>query len=110
MTLSQKSKKRSRIKKARDREENAASQIGGQRCSGSGSGIVKGDARNSKWTLEDKHTESKQFLITEDIVNKIISQSHKTGRNPVIRIGTRGLNLALILWDDFLELIESEDE
>jgi hypothetical protein len=110
MTLSQKSKKRSRIKKSRDREETAASQLGGQRCPGSGSGIVKGDARNSKWTLEDKHTEAKQFLLTEDIVNKIISQSHKTGRNPVIRVGTKNLNLAVILWSDFLELLGDENE
>lgn len=108
MSLGTKGKKRSINKKSRRREEKAASDIGGDHVSGSGSGIVKGDARNEKWMIEDKFTvRAKRFSVTQDMIDKALRQAYHTGRNPVIRIGLPKYEVAVLLWDDLKGLINA---
>lgn len=110
MTLSGKGKKRSINKKSRRREEKASEDISGGRVSGSGSGVAKGDARNELWMVEDKFTvRAKRFSVTQDMIDKALNQSHRTGRNPVIRVGLPKYEVAVLLWDDFKELIDERD-
>lgn len=110
MTLSQKGKKRSINKESRRREEKAARDISGGRVGGSGSGISKGDARNDRWMVEDKFTvRAKRFSVTQDMIDKALRQAHRTGRNPVIRVGLPKYDVAVLLWDDLKELIDEGD-
>ena len=110
MSLGTKGKKRAINKKSRRREEKAADDIGGGRVSGSGSGIAKGDARNEKWMVEDKFTvKAKSFSVTQDIIAKALRQAHRTGRNPVIRVGLPKYDVAVLLWDDLKGLIDAGD-
>jgi hypothetical protein len=110
MTLGKKGKKRSINKTSRRREEKASRDISGSRVSGSGSGIAKGDARNELWMVEDKFTvKAKRFSVTQDMIDKALRQAHKTGRNPVIRVGLPKYEVAVVLWDDFTELIDERN-
>ena len=96
--------KRRQNKKARRREECAGEDIGGRRVAGSGSQESKGDARNERWMVEDKHTSGKTYVLSKAVLAKAVSQDSKTGRNAVIRVGLEdGTNLAVCLWSDFAE-------
>jgi len=109
MSLSKRSKKRAIIKKARKREERGAEEVSGRRCYQSGGGIVKGDFRNEEWCCEDKFTVSgKQYTLKESTILKALGEAHRTGRNPVIKIGYRKVEVAVLIWDDFMELINDE--
>lgn len=109
MTLSTRSKRRAILKRSRKREETGAEEIGGSRCCQSGGGVVKGDFRNSRWCCEDKFTvKGKQYLLKEETILKALGEAHRTGRNPVVKIGFRKVEVAVLVWDDFLELINEE--
>lgn len=97
-------------KTSQKRETQAAKDIGGERCPASGSGVMKGDARNEKWMVEDKFTRSSTFLLRLPVVQKARAQALKTGRKPVIRVGLPKCELAIISWDDFCDLISEGDE
>lgn len=104
-------KRRSIIKKSRKREERAAEEICGQRVPGSGSGVAKGDARNSKWYVDDKMIlRGSRFTISQEVMDKALGQAHRSGRNPVLRVGLPKYNIAILTWDDFLELINDNAE
>lgn len=89
---------------AHRREECAANDIGGRRVAGSGSQECKGDARNDRWMVEDKHTTGRNYTLTRSTLAKAIKQASKTGRNAVVRVGLAdGTELAVCLWSDFAE-------
>jgi hypothetical protein len=91
------------------REAQAAQDIGGLTVSGSGSGISKGDARNSNWMVEDKYTTGKSFQLRRTVLSKAVEQASKTGRKPVIRVGLAdGTELAVCLWSDLSEVIRED--
>jgi hypothetical protein len=93
------------------RESEAAADIGGSSVSGSGSGISKGDARNSNWMVEDKVTTGKTFTLRREVLSKAIKQAGSTGRRPVVRVGlSDGTELAVCLWDDMKEVIREDDQ
>lgn len=109
MSLSKRSKKRAILKRSRKREERGAEEVGGRRCSQSGGGITKGDFRNEEWCCEDKFTVAgKQYTLKESTILKALGEAHRTGRNPVIKIGYRKVEVAVLMWDDFMELIDDE--
>jgi hypothetical protein len=98
-----------RVKRATAREKKAATEIGGQRVSQSGAGIVKGDARNDTWLIEDKFTDAASYSVRKSLVEKVVAQAAQTMRKPAIRVGISGLsNVVVLLWSDFLELIEGK--
>ena len=103
-------RKQKLIKKSRKREDTGAGEIGGERCSGSGSGIVKGDFRNDEWVVEDKFTEKATFTLTGRVLDKIGSEALKTRRKPALRVGVRREEYAVTRWSDFLELIREPAE
>lgn len=106
MSLSKKGKQRAILKRSRRREEKGAEEIGGGRCCQSGGGITKGDFRNESWCCEDKFTiKGKQYTLKEATILKALGEAHRTGRNPVIKIGYQKVEVAVLVWDDFLELI-----
>ena len=108
--LPTKSRHRETKRISRKREQKAARDIGGNTVSGSGSGEAKGDARNSRWMVEDKFTTGKSYQLRRSILSKAISQAGKTGRKPVIRVGLAdGTELAICLWDDMKEVIREDD-
>ena len=101
-------KKRKLIRKSRKREMRGSEEVGGKQCSGSGSGIVKGDFRNDKWVVEDKFTEAATYELTGKVLDKICSAAVKTLRKPAVRIGVKGEDYAILRWSDFVDLIEEE--
>lgn len=106
MELPTKSRRRGINKKATKREKTCAEQIGGRTTPGSGSGIAKGDARNEKWMIDDKFTTSAQtFPITRTDVIKAVGQAAPSGRKAALRIGFPDFDVAVLSWEDFLELI-----
>lgn len=110
MSLGKVGKKRSINKRSRRREEKAAKSISGSRVPGSGSGLIKGDARNDKWMIEDKFTVSaKSFRVTQAMIGKALRQARGTGRNPIVRVGLPKYEVAVLLWDDLKGLISEED-
>jgi hypothetical protein len=69
--------------------------------------VSKGDARNEDWYVDDKMVmRGSRFVISQDIMDKALGQAHRTGRDPVIRVGLPKYNIAIIMWDDFVELIK----
>jgi len=105
MSLSQKSKRRAINKKARRREERGAEEVGGRRSSQSGGGITKGDFRDDEFCFEDKFTvKGKQYVLKEETILKALGEAHRTGRKPVIKIGFRRIEVAVLIWEDFMEM------
>ena len=101
--------RRSQNKKARKREEAAGRDIGGNRVPGSGAQEAKGDARNSCWMVEDKHTSDVSYRLTRAVMAKAVGQAAKTGRNAVVKVGLHDVTeLAICLWTDFQEVINDE--
>jgi hypothetical protein len=95
---------RARNAKATKRELKAAEDIGGSRNPGSGSGGAKGDARNDRWMVEDKHTENVTLTLQRSVLLKAMAQASKTGRYAVIRVGLGdGTELAIAPWTHFAE-------
>lgn len=106
-----KGSKRTINKIARKRERECAEDIGGRTTPASGAGIAKGDARNDCWMVDDKFTNSSAFQLTAQVMKKALSDARKTGRLPVLRVGLlkEKINMAVMMWDDFLEKIHAED-
>lgn len=107
--LPTKARLQSQNKRARRREERAGEDIGGRRVTGSGSQEAKGDARNDRWMVEDKHTSGNSLKLTKAVLSKAIAQASKTGRNAVIRVGLAdGTELAICRWSDFAEEVADD--
>lgn len=106
-----KSQKRLINRTARKRERACAEEIGGRTTPASGSGISKGDARNDHLVLDDKYTAAKQFTLKEADMVKLITEAKRTGRIGAMKIGFRigKSNVAVLDWDDFLELINGSN-
>jgi ribosomal protein S17E len=100
-----KARKRAINKKAQKREKDCANQIGGYTTAASGAGIAKGDARNEKWTIDDKFTEAQSYKLRKSDVIKITSDASKTCRNGALKVGFPDYDVAIVAWTDFLELI-----
>lgn len=96
-------------KESQKREDQAAEDIGGERCPASGSGVVKGDARNERWMVEDKFTQAASYPLRAYVFQKARAQALKTGRKPVMRIGLPNCDLAIISWSDFCDLIAEKE-
>jgi len=111
MSLSTKGKRRAIIKKARRREEQGAEEINGRRSYQSGGGVIKGDFRDDRFCFEDKFTvRGKQYLLKEDTILKILGEAHRTGRIPVIKIGYQRIEVAVLIWEDFMGLKDGDSE
>jgi len=106
MKINTKSQKRMINKTARKRERACAEEIGGKTTPASGSGISKGDARNEHLVLDDKYTAARQFTLKEADITNLITEAKRTGRMGAMKIGFRvgKSNVAVLDWDDFLEL------
>jgi len=109
--INTKSQKRLINKTARKRERACAEEIGGKTTPASGSGISKGDARNEHLVIDDKYTAAKQFTLREADTIKLITEAKRTGRIGAMKIGFRTgkSNVAVLDWDDFLELINGSN-
>lgn len=106
----ERSRRKERNKKATRREIKAGKDIGGSRVVGSGSGCAKGDARNDRWMVEDKHTEHLTFTLRRNVIEKALAQAATTGRDAVIRVGLGdGTELAITLWSTFAKEVMCED-
>lgn len=104
--VDRKAKRRSINKTATKRERACAEQIGGRTTPASGSGTAKGDARTDEWMIDDKHTTSVQtFPIKRSDVIKAHGQAHRSGRKAALKVGFPDLEVAVLGWDDFVELI-----
>lgn len=111
--LRTKAQRRKTNKLARKREAACAEEIGGHTTPGSGSGVAKGDARNDEWMIDDKHTRFRQYTVTERDVRKMIGDSKRTGRKGALKVGFRngeGLEVAVLHWPDFKEMIDGESD
>lgn len=111
--LRTKNQRRKTNKLARKREAACAEEIGGHTTPGSGSGVAKGDARNDNWMIDDKHTKYRQYTVTELDVKKMIGDSCRTGRRGALKVGFRngeGLEVAIMHWPDFKEMIDGEGD
>jgi len=111
--LGGKTQRRRTNKLARKREAACAEEIGGHTPPASGGGIAKGDARNDKWMIDDKHTRARQFTLKEADVRKLIGDSSKTGRRGALKVGFRngeGCEVAVVHWPDFMEMIDGESD
>ena len=101
-----KSRRRGINKRATKRERACAEQIGGRTTPGSGSGIAKGDARNEEWMIDDKFTTGTQtFPVTRTDLIKAVGQAAQSGRKAALKVGFPDFNVAVLSWEDFLELI-----
>lgn len=108
-TSREKARARARNRKATDRELEAGRTIGGDRVMGSGSGAAKGDAQNSEWMVEDKHTGKVSLTLTRAVIEKARTQAARTGRRAVIRVGlSDGTELAITSWDDFASAVKED--
>lgn len=112
MEINTKSSRRVMNKLARKRERTCAGEIGGRTTPASGAGVAKGDARNDAWMIDDKFTQYRTFSIREDVIVKTICDAKRTGRRGALKVGFRkgeGPNVAVLDWEDFMELINGED-
>lgn len=108
--ISDKDSRRVINKKSKKREEMCAKEVRGRRSPASGSGIVKGDVQTDQWLIEDKYTEKMSYSLRLAIVKKTLAQAMTVGKRGVIKLGLAGMNLAIIMWEDFLEMMhEAKD-
>lgn len=104
--VERKARRRTINKNAAKRERACAEQIGGRTTPASGSGTAKGDARTDEWMIDDKHTTSAQtFPIKRSDMIKAHGQASRSGRKAAIKVGFPDLEVAVLGWEDFLELI-----
>lgn len=96
---------------AHKRERICAEEIGGRTTPASGSGIVKGDARNEHLVVDDKFTVARQFTLREVDLSKLVTEARRTGRIGAMKVGFRvgKANAAVLDWCDFMELINGNN-
>jgi len=107
-TTRDKSQRRAIKKQSMRRELEGAEAIGGRTTPASGALVAKGDFRNAGWAIEDKFTKASSFRITKALIYKIVRDAASSGRGGALRIGIDGLNAAVLLWEDFVELIQDD--
>lgn len=103
--LYDKARRQGTNKRAAKRERTCAEEIAGWTTPGSGSGTAKGDARNDEWMIDDKHTTSREaFPIRRSDMIKACGQAVRGGRKAALKVGFPDCDVAVLTWEDFLEL------
>lgn len=97
-------------KKSKKQEEKIAKDIGGRTTPGSGAlWAFKGDVRNDKYLIEAKFTDSNKYQLKYTTWDKIKREAINDGlRIPVMQIGIRGLQYALLRVDDLEALAQDK--
>jgi hypothetical protein len=98
-------KKSAMRKIVKKRERQCAEDIGGRVTPGSGAFNIKGDAVNDKWVIDDKTTKAKSFRVDRDMISKILGDAQRAGKKGALRIGVDNMDVAVIHWKDFIEII-----
>ena len=108
LDVNERARRRGINKRAAKREKACAEEIGGRTTPASGSGTAKGDARTDEWMVDDKFTTSAEtFPIKRTDVIKACGQACRGGRKAVLKVGFSDCDMAVLAWEDFLELCKS---
>jgi len=69
---------------------------------------AKGDSKNDGYLIDSKDSKSKQFIITNQIWEKVAREALLSSRVPLLSIGLENKKIELVVMDknDFLELLK----
>ncbi len=104
-----------RIKHSQKREKQTAEELGGRTTRRSGAGLVKGDVIAGFRMIEDKFTRSGSYRLTPEVLDKARYQAKLQGLTPIIKVGLeagpkQSLELAIMDWSTFLELVQRSED
>lgn len=97
-------------------ERRTSKLMGGRKTTNSGSGDEKGDGRAlGRWRSENKETEKRSISIKDEVWEKIMVAALRDGERPVLFLkmknrSGRPIRLAVLNEDDFVALIEGEED
>lgn len=86
-------------------EKRLAKAVGGSTTAASGAfWSRKGDVRSTDLLIEHKWTGKKQFTLTAQVLEKIMTEAILDGRIPVLGFHLNGHNYVVLDEEDFLDL------
>jgi hypothetical protein len=96
--------------RSKQQERRIAADVGGSVVPASGAfWSMKGDARSDGFLIEAKRTDKASLSIKRQIWDKIRREALLDGRVPVLALQIQDRNLAVLDWEDFLELLAAAE-
>lgn len=95
-----------RLRRSQAQERALARKLHGRRVAGSGNQSEKGDVKTAQWLVEAKMSQTPRYSITLQIWRKIVIEAIRAHKRPALLIELAGVTLAVIDFNDFLELKE----
>lgn len=93
------------LRQSQKHEKRIAKKYNGTRTAASGAfWSRKGDVRTVDWLFEHKYTSAKSFRLTLDVLKKIHDEAVMDGRRPALGVHFGGMNVVVLMEDDFDEL------
>jgi len=87
-------------------EEEVAKNVDGVVMAGSGNQwFAKSDVRNQEYRFSCKQTDNDSFSIKRSDWREIWKIGMEDSKAPVVAVNMNGIKLAVLDWDDFLEIM-----